>query len=317
MKRLLLSTALVAALMGSGVTAQTTATMPTITAPEGYARQDTALTVEQLLGATIYDANGDAVGEVQDLVFDAATVAASGAAMDAKPAGTVDDTGAMTTDGKAATDGTAMGTGTEGTTGTVATGTDTAQTGADTTGTSTTGADATQPDATAADTTTTGTDTADAGTGTDATGTEQSTAGTDAGGNGDTTATADPATGTGTGTEGAAAGTQTGTTGTTAGSDTTGMADATTATGTTAAPQAATGMATETAKITHAVLDVGGFLGMGEHRVAMPMEDLMLYTKGTDVRVYLAWTKEQMEAQASYDPNDSNTLGRSMIAPAN
>ncbi len=45
MKRLLISTAVVAVLMGSGVRAQTAATMPTITAPEGYARQYIALTV--------------------------------------------------------------------------------------------------------------------------------------------------------------------------------------------------------------------------------------------------------------------------------
>lgn len=197
MKRLLLSTALVAVLIGFGATGQTTATIPTITAPEGYALQETALTAEQLLGATIYDANGDATGEVEDLVFDAATGAATGAA---------------TQNSTTATDG-SSGT---------ATGSDTA-------------------------------------TGTTATAT-------------DTTATTSTAT---------------------------------------------TSAADTTAKITHAVLDVGGFLGMGEHRVAVPMDDLKLYSMGTDVRVYLPWTKEQLEAQPSYDPNDVATLGRSIVVPSN
>ena len=312
MKRLLLSTALVAALMGSGVTAQTTATMPTITAPDGYARQDTALTVEQLLGATIYDANGVAVGEVQDLVFDAATGTAAGVATGTKPVGTVDATGAMSTDGTAAT-----GTGTDATTGSDTTGTAaTDTTGTDTTGTATSGdttgtaagTAATETDTTGSGTTTT--DTAGARAGTDAT-TEGSAAGADATGTASTT-----------GTEGTTSGSGS-TADTTTGTDTTG-ADATTVPDTTGASTApktgtdtATGMAIDAAKITHAVLDVGGFLGMGEHRVAVPMEDLMLYTKGTDVRVYMGWTKDQLEAQTSYNPNDATTLGRSMMTPAN
>jgi len=61
---------------------------------------------------------------------------------------------------------------------------------------------------------------------------------------------------------------------------------------------------------------VGGFLGIGEHRIAVPVQDLAIYTNGSEVRVYLPWTKDQLKAQPSYDPNDPTTLGHAMFAPA-
>jgi len=52
-----------------------------------------------------------------------------------------------------------------------------------------------------------------------------------------------------------------------------------------------------------AVLDVGGFLGMGEHEVAVSMEELhiMRSDDGMDFRVYMDATQEELEAQPEYD----------------
>ncbi|RQP04553.1 MAG: photosystem reaction center protein H [Paracoccus sp. BP8] len=55
------------------------------------------------------------------------------------------------------------------------------------------------------------------------------------------------------------------------------------------------------AEISHAIIDVGGFLGMGEHRVAVPVGDLVVYRKDTDLRIYLPWTREQLEALPEFD----------------
>jgi hypothetical protein len=51
-------------------------------------------------------------------------------------------------------------------------------------------------------------------------------------------------------------------------------------------------------KITDAVIDVGGFLGMGAHSVQLPFSDLTVLreTDGSDVRVHLGATKEQLKA---------------------
>jgi len=51
-------------------------------------------------------------------------------------------------------------------------------------------------------------------------------------------------------------------------------------------------------KITHAVVDVGGFLGIGAHSVLLPFSDLTVLreTNGTDVRVHLDTTKEKLKA---------------------
>ncbi|MDK8874587.1 photosystem reaction center protein H [Paracoccus sp. SSJ] len=58
-----------------------------------------------------------------------------------------------------------------------------------------------------------------------------------------------------------------------------------------------------TAEISHAIIDVGGFLGMGEHRVAVPIGDLVVYSKDADLRIYLPWTREQLEALPEFDEN--------------
>ena len=51
-------------------------------------------------------------------------------------------------------------------------------------------------------------------------------------------------------------------------------------------------------KITEAVIDVGGFLGMGAHSVLMPFDDLTVLreTDGSDIRVHLETTKEKLKA---------------------
>lgn len=56
-------------------------------------------------------------------------------------------------------------------------------------------------------------------------------------------------------------------------------------------------------KITHAVIDVGGFLGMGAHSVQLPFEQLTVLRKtdGDDVRVHLDATKEQLKAMPHHN----------------
>ena len=177
---------------GATTDTQVTAlTTPEITAPEGFVRQDVVLTADELIGATIYDANGDSIGNVSDLVFDA-----SGAVE-----ATVPGTEAAPADAMAPADGMA----------------------------------------------------------------------------------ADPA----------------------VTADATANADA----------NAAASVTPET--ITHAVVDVGGFLGMGQHRSAVPVSDLTVYTNDSETRVYLPWTREQIEALPVYDENDPATLGATTSTMAN
>ncbi len=51
-------------------------------------------------------------------------------------------------------------------------------------------------------------------------------------------------------------------------------------------------------KITQAIIDVGGFLGMGARSVSMKFDDLTVLreTDGHDLRVYIDATKQQLEA---------------------
>lgn len=56
-------------------------------------------------------------------------------------------------------------------------------------------------------------------------------------------------------------------------------------------------------KITDAVIDVGGFLGMGAHSVVMPFGDLTVLreTHGSNVRVHLDTTKDRLKAMPHHD----------------
>ncbi|MDS9468860.1 photosystem reaction center protein H [Paracoccus sp. MBLB3053] len=58
------------------------------------------------------------------------------------------------------------------------------------------------------------------------------------------------------------------------------------------------------AEITQAVIDVGGFLGMGEHRVAVPVEELVTYRKDQELRIYLPWTREQVMELPEFDAEE-------------
>ncbi|WP_322893950.1 MULTISPECIES: PRC-barrel domain-containing protein [unclassified Yoonia] len=55
-------------------------------------------------------------------------------------------------------------------------------------------------------------------------------------------------------------------------------------------------------KITHAIVDVGGFLGMGAHSVKLPFSDLTVLreTNGADLRIHLDTTAEQLKAMPQY-----------------
>ncbi len=54
-------------------------------------------------------------------------------------------------------------------------------------------------------------------------------------------------------------------------------------------------------KITHAVIGVGGFLGIGEKDVAVPFEELAVVEREGDIRLVYAATKEQLEAAEAFD----------------
>lgn len=341
MKKLLMTTVLVSAFAAAPVFAQTTdpaapadgVTMPDIAVPEGFSRQDVVLTAEDLLGATIYDANGNSIGDVHDLVIDAsgaAGAAPGGTGMDTTTGtglspdssggatGTMPDAngGAAATSDGMATDGTAAD-------GTAADGTVTDGIAPE----GTTGA-APSPDA-GSGSTGTGMPADDPAAGSDVTSDAPGTTGTvpDAGAatdgmadNGTATDGSSPDAGTATdgmaaddtATDGMASdGTMTG------GSATDGTTDGMAADGTAAPGTAGTGAASPaTGQITHAVLDIGGFLGMGEHRVAVPISDLAIYRSDSETRVYLPWTQEQLEALPEYDEDDAGTLGRSTMPMA-
>ncbi len=56
-------------------------------------------------------------------------------------------------------------------------------------------------------------------------------------------------------------------------------------------------------KITNAIVDVGGFLGMGEHSVALSYDELQIMKEadGDDLRVYVDTTKEDLEQRPEYE----------------
>jgi len=57
----------------------------------------------------------------------------------------------------------------------------------------------------------------------------------------------------------------------------------------------------EDGSITHAVVGVGGFLGIGEKNVAVPFDELKVVEKDGDIRFVYASTKEQLEAAPALD----------------
>lgn len=306
MRRLTLTTALVAAFLPAAAFAQTAdpaAPQVEVTVPEGFERQEAMVSAEELLGEKVYDVSGESIGEVGDLVFTMTDTENTGGAEPATATG--DGTAAATTPatGETATDGAT----TAPATGDAATAAPEAD--ADT-ATDTTTAPA-PDDATATDTTTTPTD--------DATATDGATAPT----TGDATAADDTATTTAPATDGGTAMPDTGTTATDSGTagDTayTAPAPSDNAADTTAttAGDAATAPAATVGEVTHVVLDIGGFLGIGEHRVAVPVSDLAFYRNGDDTRVYLPWSREQLEAIPAYNADDPATWATSTLPAEN
>ena len=59
----------------------------------------------------------------------------------------------------------------------------------------------------------------------------------------------------------------------------------------------------EDGQIQKVVLDIGGFLGIGEKPVAMTFDELQIIREedGSDLRIYVGATKEQLEAQPTYE----------------
>lgn len=58
---------------------------------------------------------------------------------------------------------------------------------------------------------------------------------------------------------------------------------------------------TSDGKLDRAVIDVGGFLGMGEKPIAVPMGELTIMQNDDDVRVYIDATEESLESQPEYE----------------
>ena len=263
--------------------------MPAVTAPEGYQLYDAVLTADDLLGATIYDATGDSIGSVSDLVLNLGGMGHGVGATGTGPGtglGTGAAGGAPTHDvGGGNVAGTTMGTGT-------APASDQAMQGATATGQPGAGETSVMPSGEAGSAVEGGTGMA-----------------------GDTGAAAPGAAETGSAATGMAADTGTvppATTGT--GTDQT--AGSTMAPGTSAGVGAAgsqTGSQTGTeGEITHAILDIGGFLGIGVHTVAVPINDLQVYRSENDTRIYLSWTRDQLEAMPEYDADNPASLGTSL-----
>lgn len=108
------------------------------------------------------------------------------------------------------------------------------------------------------------------------------------------------------------------TTGTTTGADsttgTTPGATGTTADGTGSAA-GTTGTAGKMEEIFRAILDIGGFLGRGEHRIAVPVADMFIHRSDSALRVYRHWARDQLQALPAHDADDPAMPGRSLWRP--
>lgn len=52
---------------------------------------------------------------------------------------------------------------------------------------------------------------------------------------------------------------------------------------------------------THVLVDVGGYLRGAARRVAIPVEDLVVHAKDSELRIHLPWTAEALRALPAYD----------------
>lgn len=284
MRRLILTTALVAAFLSTASLAQTAdpaATTAEIAVPEGFQRQDMMLSADGLIGQTVYDVTGESIGDVNDLVF----MMEEGAA----------EMGSAGTDAMAVTP-------------------DTAATGE---------TDATEADATASGATESAGETSGAEAGDGVTTSQEAAIDNDGAAATGDAATAptvgEGETGLGNATTGGSATGDAATTGAETQDSTTGTAaagtDGTAATGAgaTDGTAVASGQAETIGEISHVVLDIGGFLGIGAHSVAVPVSDLAIYRSDSDTRIYLPWPREQLEAVPAYNAGDPSTYGTSTL----
>jgi hypothetical protein len=57
----------------------------------------------------------------------------------------------------------------------------------------------------------------------------------------------------------------------------------------------------ENGSIDFAIVDVGGWLGMGAHTVAVPFDDMRVLERDDDVRVYVDYTRDELERMPEYE----------------
>ncbi|WP_420394114.1 PRC-barrel domain-containing protein [Acuticoccus sp.] len=62
-------------------------------------------------------------------------------------------------------------------------------------------------------------------------------------------------------------------------------------------------MTTDTAGTTYLELEIGGFLGIGDKEIIVPLDQVAVY-RGEDVRVYIDATEEELEAYPTYEDDD-------------
>lgn len=208
--------------------------------PEGFERQSTVLTAEELKGATIYDISGASIGTVHDLVIGMDVAQSGGADRESTPGATKTETipEQQSTSPPVSPASNSLS--------------DTSKTADTVTGQAIEGTGSTTPS--------------------NQSGAQQTTEGMS-------------------------------------------KSAATTQSGTDILPREASDAAANPTEgqVTHAVIDVGGFLGMGEHRTAIPIQDLAIFRSTAETRIYLPWSREQLEQLPVFNQDDPATLGRSMV----
>ena len=77
-------------------------------------------------------------------------------------------------------------------------------------------------------------------------------------------------------------------------------------------------VASDSGEITEAVIGVGGFLGIGEKKVAVNFEDLQILTNedGSDIRVYISATEDELKALPAYEAPEEAAMDAGMETEA-
>jgi hypothetical protein len=64
-------------------------------------------------------------------------------------------------------------------------------------------------------------------------------------------------------------------------------------------------------QVSHVVIDIGGFLGIGGHTIAVPIQALRIFAdEDENLRIFLPWTEEQLRDLPAYEEGNPDTLGR-------